>query len=345
MKIFNISKRINLSENDSILGVSMEEEYGFYQSICKNYNIKGKDYKVSKVVNYQCRMSLACNADCPFCIEKDSCRKNEVTTDEYVSKLNSSLVELHKRGINPTVTITGGEPCLFKDKLFGILRILNDNNIYKFNVNTNGILLDKEILDVFKKVKMPHLNISLHHYDLSKNKEIFSGESITKEQVQFIKKELGATYYDATRVRLQCVLIKGYVDNLEEVKKFLDFAIELGFDNVAFRGLSKLKEVGINPKLHRFCKDNSMEIFDIVNKLPQDNEFKFNCQNISDHYMYEDWVYKGKVDVHFAYSDMDILEKREKSEIANNINYAREFVLYEDGAFCGGWNRDIKRID
>lgn len=88
-----------------------------------------------------------------------------------------------------------------------------------------------------------------------------------------------------------------------------------------------------------------MEIFDIVNKLPQDNEFKFNCQNISDHYMYEDWVYKGKVDVHFAYSDMDILEKREKSEIANNINYAREFVLYEDGAFCGGWNKDIKRID
>ncbi len=88
-----------------------------------------------------------------------------------------------------------------------------------------------------------------------------------------------------------------------------------------------------------------MEIFDIVNKLPQDNEFKFNCQNISDHYMYEDCVYKGKVDVHFAYSDMDILEKREKSEVANNINYAREFILYEDGAFCGDWNRDIKRID
>lgn len=344
MKIFDITKRIYLSKENNTLDTLMENEYGFYKSLCKNFEIKSKPYKVCKVVNYQCRLSLGCNADCPFCIEKDSCRKNEISTEGYISKLNESLIELHQKGIYPTVTVTGGEPCLFGDRLTKVLRTVKKNSVAKFNVNTNGILLTKEILRIIKEVEMPHLNISLHHYDLAKNSELFGIEAITKEQLQFIKKELGATYYDTTRVRLQCVLIKGYIDNLEEVKKYLDFALELGFDNVAFRGLSKLKKVGLNPNLHQFCENNAMEIFDIVNTLAQDKAFKFNCQNISDHYMYEDWVYKGMVDVHFAYSDMDILEERENYEVEHNENYAREFVLYEDGSFCGGWNKDIKEI-
>lgn len=343
MKVFDVTKRINLcEENDKILNI-MDKEYKFYQDICNDYVIGEKNYKVCNRVNYQCRTTLSCNANCPFCIEKDSCRKKEVSNDIYLNKLDKSLKELHSLGIKPSVTITGGEPCLLKDRLIGILKTLKANNVYKFNLNTNGILLNDDIFKVIKEVEMPYMNISIHHYDLDKNKELFGGKSITLSQLKNIKKQLGATYYDTTRVRLQCVLMKGGIDSLDEIKKFLKFTKELGFDNVAFRGLSKLKEVGISNELHDFCDKKSFDIFPILNQLANDNDFKFNCQNTSDHYMYEDWVYDG-IDIHFAYSDMDILEQREKEETNNNINYAREFVLYEDGSFCGGWNKEIKKI-
>lgn len=344
MKVFDISKRINFEKEDNNVLDLMNKEYDFYKSICNDFKIGEKQYKVTKNVNYQCRTTLVCNANCPFCIEKDSCKKFDIEEQEYINKLDKSLKELHSLNINPSVTITGGEPCIYKNKLINILKTLKNNNIKKFNVNTNGILLDSDILNTFKEVEMPHLNISLHHYDLEKNKILFGNKSITKEQLSFIKQELGATYYDKTRIRLQCVLVKGYIDSLEEVKKFLDFAIELGFDNVCFRGLSKLKNKVEDINLHEFCNNNSMEIFEITNVLDKDSDFKFNCQNISDHYMYEDWIYKNKVDVYFTYSDMDILEKLELEELKNDINYAREFVLYEDGNFCGGWNKDIKTI-
>lgn len=343
MKIFDVTKRIDLgNENDDILNI-MNKEYEFYKGICDDYVIAGKEYKVCNKVNYQCRTTLACNANCPFCIEKDSCKNNEVSNDIYLSNLDKSLKELHSLGISPSVTITGGEPCLFKNRVIGILKTLKSNNVSKFNLNTNGILLNNEILNCIKEVEMPYMNISIHHYNLDKNKELFGGKSITLNQLKNIKKQLGATYYDNTRVRLQCVLMKGAIDSLDEIKKFLKFTKELGFDNVAFRGLSKLKGIAIDDKLHNFCNEKELDIFPILNQLADDDDFKFNCQNISDHYMYEDWVYDG-IDVHFAYSDMDILAKMEKEETSNNINYAREFVLYEDSSFCGGWNKDIKKI-
>lgn len=306
MKVFNVEERMDLTENNQTIIEIMDKEYEFYQSICEDYKIGGKYYKVCNRVNYQCRTTLVCNAKCPFCIEKDSCRKNEVSNDKYLATLDQSLKELHSLGIKPSVTITGGEPCLWREKLIGILSTLKANNVSKFNLNTNGILLNEEILNAIKESKMPHLNISIHHYDLDKNKEFFGGVSIGLEQLKRIKETLGGTYYDTTRVRLQCVLMKGGIDSLEEVKKFLNFTKELGFDNVAFRGLSKLKEVGLDKNLHDYCAKKALDMFPILNELTNDKDFKFNCQNLSDHYMYEDWVYNG-IDIHFAYSDMDIL--------------------------------------
>lgn len=122
--------------------------------------------------------------------------------------------------------------------------------------------------------------------------------------------------------------------------KIFEFAKSLGFDNVSFRGLSKLKEENQIAEID----DSFVDMFSIMNSLKDDDKFKFNCQNISDHYLYEDWVYDGNIDVHFAYSDMDILEKRELKEKELGLNYAREFVLYEDGVFCGGWNKSFKKI-
>lgn len=344
MKIFKIEDYIETANND-IEGL-MLKEYDFYRSIVNNVELNGNNYQVCKRVNFQCRTTLSCNASCSFCIEKDNIQKERHISDEkYIQALDNSLSMLSEQGIFPTVTITGGEPCLFKQRLFGIFDILQKHKVKKFNVNTNGSVLSEEMLLKMVEVKMPHLNISRHHYVDSKNNDSFNKKTISTEGLKNIKQIIGGTYYDTTRVRFQCVMIKNYIDSFEEVKKYLNHILELGFDNVAFRGLSKLKEEdGYNQELHEYCEENQVDMFSILRYLQHDPDFKLNAQNISDHYMYEDWVYKGKVDVHFAYSDMELLKKYEVNELQNNELFAREFVLYEDGSFCSGWNKDIKLI-
>lgn len=343
MKVFDMEKYLTL-KTDSI-GDLMKKEYDFYRSITKNVNLNGNDYKVCHKVNFQCRTTLHCNSKCAFCIEKDSSNCKSIPDENYLTALEESISMIQAQGIYPTVTITGGEPCLYKEKLLGIMEVLKRKEVKKFNLNTNALYLDKDILSKMKEVGMPHLNISRHHFDDNVNDEIFSSKTLSTEGLKDIIKEIGGTYYDTTRICMQCVLIKDYIDCRTKIRAYLDYILSLGLDNVAFRGLSKLKEDECNDvSLHKYCNEHAVDIFEVISQIRNDSDFKLVAQNVSDHYTYEDWLYKGKVDVHFAYSDMDILKRYEVEELENEELFAREFVLYEDGHFCGGWNKDIKLI-
>lgn len=344
MKNFTLDTYIPL--NEAIVGDLMRKEYGHYRRITDSYVLNGKDYYICKNVNFQLRTTLACQANCAFCIEKTSPRTCLCDTGAYLNSFREALEMLHGVGIYPTVTITGGEPLLMKERFFGILKILNEFKVKKFNLNTNGFLFSEEILQAIADSKMPHLNISRHHYDDAINKQILGLPNDKGYDLNEVKQIIGGTYYDSTRIRLQCALIEGYIDNIHAIKEYLDWTIEQGLDNVAFRGLSKLKEDACNqsPETVEFCEKRAVDIFSILKDVYNDPDFTLVAQNVSDHYTYEDWLYKGKVDVHFAYSDMDILEEYELKELTDNEFFAREFVLYEDNSFCGGWNKAIKFI-
>lgn len=328
------------------IGDLMRQEYQHYRHITDPYLIEGKEYYVCKNVNFQIRMTLACNAKCKFCIEKVNKQKMCVEYQKYLNSIEESLQSLHLKGIYPSVTITGGEPLLFKDRFFAILEILKRLGVKKFNLNTNGSLLDKEALIKIAESGMPHLNISRHHHEESVNQNILELHSEDPlYDLSFVKDNIGGGKWgNPTRIRLQCVLIKGYIDDLTSIKQYLDWVIEQDLDNVAFRGLSSLNEESICTDLGQYCKEKSVDIFEVLQNISQDADFKLVAQNISDHYTYEDWLYKGKVDVHFAYSDMHILQEYEQKELENGELFAREFVFYEDGEFCGGWNKQIKLI-
>ena len=324
----------------------MRKEYINYLKITDPYLLNGQNYYVCKNVNMQLRTTLACQANCKFCIEKTSERTCLANTSKYLSALRASLEMLHTAGIRPTVTITGGEPLLIKDKFLGILDILHEFGVRKFNLNTNGFLFSDDVLQKIAEIKMPHLNISRHHYDDAENQKILGLENSTPYDIQHIKSIIGGKYGDNTRIRLQCCLIKDAISDITSVKKYLDWVIDQGLDNVAFRGLSKLKEDAgnVSKETVDYCENNACDIFGLISDVANDPDFKLVAQNISDHYTYEDWLYKGVVDVHFAYSDMDILEEYELDELKKNELYAREFVLYEDNSFCGGWNKNFKTI-
>lgn len=120
-----------------------------------NYNLS--KYSLDKdEVKIDFALTNNCNFCCPYCFEKDNLgcgivnRESLIKTGETLFKYIKNLVEKHsiKR---LKIVYYGGEPTLEKDFIieYGnkIKKYLNDNGCaYRFNIITNGFLLDEEFL-------------------------------------------------------------------------------------------------------------------------------------------------------------------------------------------------------
>ena len=89
-----------------------------------------------------------CNLNCLHCFNaKDNAPLNsELSYDEIIDLLDQARdIGIH------AFTITGGEP-LFHRRFLDIIKAIYDRDMYVFELNTNGILLNQDLLDEFKKI-------------------------------------------------------------------------------------------------------------------------------------------------------------------------------------------------
>ena len=89
-----------------------------------------------------------CNLNCLHCFNaKDNAPLNsELSYDEIIDLLDQAQdIGIH------AFTITGGEP-LFHRRFLDIIKAIYDRDMYVFELNTNGILLNQDLLDEFKKI-------------------------------------------------------------------------------------------------------------------------------------------------------------------------------------------------
>ena len=113
-----------------------------------------------------------CNLNCLHCFNaKDNEKLNtELSYDEIISLLD----EARDVGIH-ALTITGGEPLVHK-RFLDIIKEIYKRDLYVFELNTNGILIDQALLDEFKKVGCnPLIKISFdginYHNIIRQNKK------------------------------------------------------------------------------------------------------------------------------------------------------------------------------
>jgi len=200
--------------------------------------IKVKDYDCSfnknvfnpKPVNLNLYVQVTdvCNAKCQFC-DKPGCKDNDFDYDkfEYVFK------EVYQRGITNYVSLTGGEPFLNLLKLDRILNI-----IYKIapdiaiEVNTNGYNLNAA-----KNLNIYELHISRHHYDDYKNSSVFKTSVPSLESLKSFSKQ-----FKGKQIIFNCVLQKGLIDNIDELKLYLDRVSLTGIEKVNFIGMMPLTD-------------------------------------------------------------------------------------------------------
>ena len=159
------------------------------------------------------RISLTdrCNLRCFYCMPEEGIElieKPNIMSLEEIIALAGTFRDL---GVD-TIRLTGGEPLVRKN--FGYLVEELAKLGVTLKITTNGILLDK-YLDLFKKIGLRKINLSLDTLD--KAKSIF----ITKrDYFERILKNLEMALAMDMEVKLNIVLIKGVNDN--EINDFIE---------------------------------------------------------------------------------------------------------------------------
>lgn len=310
------------------------------------FSFEGKDRKVYSNINLSIFTDDYCNANCRFCIEQfrfqnkgQMYKKCKIRNDEeYFKRLEYVLDYL--RPLNPSVSITGGEPTKSR-RLKRTLELIDKYEYRKRVLTTNGSgLLDvvdgKSVIQHIVDNGFSHLNISRAHYNEDVNKSImqyrtgyFSNDDL-RRIVDFAK-------INNLRPRMSCVLLKEGVNSLDEIIKYLDFYESLGLDNVVFRELADFdSEIMLNLEKMAYCDANKIRLSDIWKHIDNDQRFT-PIRQILGHYY---WVKIHK------YKSIDMVSQ--KTDLVQLYclrpeDTVFEMVFHPNGNLNGSWvdNEDI----
>lgn len=284
-----------------------------------------------------------CNARCPFCVEElrpasrgaalDSQKEVEKDDRRYFAALEKVLETV--RPLNPTLSVTGGEPS--KDpRLPATLRLLRNYPGRRRTLTTNGSGLPdlregRRVIDWIVDAGIEHLNISIAHPDPARNAHLMSfreglNDVALREMADIAQK-------GGTRVRLSCVLVRDGIHDLEGVRAYLNFARAAGVSNVIFRQLMKS-----DPLRHaenfvvKYSDRARVRLESLLDRISGDGQFEFRRQIMGYYYYVEVWKYQD-MDIVFEEADLAQLEftKRAMPGIVH------ELVFHPNGALASTW--------
>lgn len=240
-----------------------------------------------------------CNGRCQWCVDKST----------FHPKRHAGwgkLVKLILLSNKKNIIFLGGEPTLYKDLRLLVSALTSTKNVY---ITTNGSVLTKKyVFETLPKIK--GINISIHSYNLNENFKI-TGINLQKGTLKEVVNEL---HKNKTIIRLNCNLIKGYIENEKEILTYVEFAKSIGVDSIRFAELKNDNNRFVN-------------LFDIFgNKYGVNNEpFGLGCNS------------NGKINgfpVNFR--QMCGLQTDARTKPINPKQEQKR-VLYYDGIFYNGW--------
>ena len=172
--------------------------------------------KAKMPLRYFLELTYRCNLSCPYCYVGCDRNKNELSTDEWKKVID-------QLPFYALATLVGGEPLLRTD-FIDILAYCSKKVMNKVHVVSNGILIDDEIIDAFKRYKLLLLSVSLDGFgkthDLNRGKEgTFNKVVSNLENLKSKKKN-------------QMIDIKTIVleNNLDDLPKLYKLCSDMGFE-------------------------------------------------------------------------------------------------------------------
>lgn len=300
----------------------------------------------------------ACNGGCGFCVEKlrpaargvalAAQRVIEPNDGRYFVALGLVLQAL--RPLDPSVSLTGGEPSL-DSRLPRLLRLLRDLGARKRTITTNGsgLLAVREgstVLEWITRTGLLHLNLSRAHPDDTQNARLMRLDAAPDRQA--LAEIVGRARRGGTRPRLSCVLLRNGVTDLAGVLDYLGFAETLGADNVVFR---RLMTAGHGPRAARppasqarppaplsspdvltYSDRQRVPLRPILRQLRSRPGFAFQKRVRGYYYEVEVWRWRG-IDVVFEEASLTWLEQSRRRW----PDLVFELVFHPSAVLCSTW--------
>jgi pyruvate-formate lyase-activating enzyme len=300
--------------------------------------INGKKWNFYWNINIYVDLSSKCNCNCAFCINRVNFKRKDVTDDFYVNNFHKSVKEV--RFLDPSIQIAGGEPALHPDRLCALTEQISNLNLRKPVLGTNGSVLCNDNLIRRIAPAFQHINISRHHYDDEMLHQAMGFKNpLDNDKLSFLVKNTNLGH----KIRLNCCLLSGYIDNFGEVVNYLNWAVEMGIRNVCFSTLSVLPDDYIyDPGLVDCTNLLSMDLNRLMNEVTADSRFSFVKFHSGSHCMYEVWRYtsgQGGCAVVFSTSNNHYAQLLDQTE-----GLIEQIIFHTDGVLTGSWNRNCKEI-
>ncbi|HME50835.1 MAG TPA: radical SAM protein [Candidatus Lokiarchaeia archaeon] len=299
--------------------------------------------------NFSIYSAATCNGNCPFCVEKvrPASRglslvevKKCIDDKSYFTALEKALDFV--RPLDPSVSITGGEPSI-DPRLSSIIEMIIQRGFRKSTITTNGSgLLKNNFVPMLAAGNFKHLNISRAHFNEARN------QAIMQLQAPFSNDDLQAviqtTKGTALRPRLSCVLLRGEIDNLDAITSYLEWAADMGVDNVVFRQLMKFDPARCTDPVITFSDQNRILLDPMLHQIYQAPEnhhpsFEFTKQVVGYYYYIEIYRYMStrskSIDVVFENADLAFIDKDRTRR--QNRPVIHEMIFHPNGSLNSAW--------
>lgn len=304
-----------------------------------------EDRLVYDNVNLSIFITPVCNAKCDFCVAElrylnsgiDFIKPTISDDEEYFRRLDWVLNKI--RPLNPSISITGGEPSICS-RLERVIKLLDFYDIRKRTITTNGTGLlvkmnGKYPLDLLIKNDFQHLNISHAHYDYEKNIGLMK-YSKTDLPHELLKEIVSLSNPAGLRARLSCVLIHEGINGVPEMKNYMKFAEEMGVDNVVFRELMRYDLAKIKAgRILNFCENNRINLNQVWEEIENDQDFELINQILGYYYYVEVYKYHN-IDMVSESADLKNIQK-EKDKKITTLPVVYEMVFHPNGYLNGSW--------
>jgi len=191
--------------------------------------------------------SLACNARCPFCVAPMTPANGIGSKEPVINWRNFRKAAQYARdGRCSTAMITSkGEPTIFPEQVTKFLEELQPFDFPIIEMQTNGLLIAEgkkvtdEHLKTWYELGLTTIAISIVHYDAAKNQQIYTPHKKNYIDLPALIAKLHSFGFS---VRLAVVLVKDYLDSIDEVKKMVAFAKQHQVEQLTMRPVTKPEE-------------------------------------------------------------------------------------------------------
>lgn len=187
-------------------------------------------------------VAQACQARCAFCFSKASISSQQRHAEPDWPRIKDWLTYAKRLGAERAVITGGGEPTLLPpDELVRLVATCR-THFDKVVLITNGHALATlaprnrtEAIDRLHAAGLSVMAISRHHFDEAINTRLMGLFTPIEALIQTCREQHAG--WPTLQMRLICVLQKGGIDSFASLSGYLDWAVQLGIQEICFKEL------------------------------------------------------------------------------------------------------------